>query len=315
MKQTGGPSLLSWALFSVLCLIWGSSFILMKLGMFNTQGASLLSAYQVAALRMLSAAVVLIPFVPGAIRRLQSRTTGWYILLSGLLGSFFPAFLFCIAETRVDSALAGTINAMTPLFTLLIATIFYGASIPMYKWLGIVVGFGGCLLLFAGGSSGRAGSFGYGMLAVLATVCYGLNVNMVRQRLLQVPSLDIATLAFAFLIIPSAAVLYASGFFHLPFSDPSILKATAAASTLGVLGTALASILFYVLVKRAGIVFASLVTYGIPFVAMGWGLTYGEEVTLLQMIALLVILAGVYLANQNFLQLLRWPEKKHPAEP
>jgi drug/metabolite transporter (DMT)-like permease len=185
----------------------------------------------------------------------------------------------------------------------------------MYKWLGIVVGFAGCLLLFTGRASSHGGSIGFGLLAVLATVCYGLNVNMVRQRLLQVPSLDIATLAFSFLILPSAGVLYATGFFHLPLSDPGLLRATAAASTLGVLGTALASVLFYILVKRAGIVFASLVTYGIPFVALGWGLAYGEKVNLLQMLALLVILAGVYLANQNFLRLLPWPKKKHPAKP
>jgi drug/metabolite transporter (DMT)-like permease len=65
------------------------------------------------------------------------------------------------------------------------------------------------------------------------------------------------------------------------------------------MGTALASIIFYMLVKRAGTLFASLVTYGIPFVAIGWGLLFGESITLAQVGCLLIILAGVYLVNRN----------------
>jgi drug/metabolite transporter (DMT)-like permease len=73
---------------------------------------------------------------------------------------------------------------------------------------------------------------------------------------------------------------------------------TIASSVLGILGTALASVLFYILVKKAGGLFASLVTYGIPFVAILWGVYYGEKVTYMQVIALGIILFGVYLANR-----------------
>jgi drug/metabolite transporter (DMT)-like permease len=289
---------LNWLLFVLLCLIWGSSFILMKLGLYNQQGHPLLSAYEVAALRMLSAGLVLLPLAPAAFRRLATRSTRWFTILSGLLGSFLPAFLFCLAETRIDSSLAGAINAMTPLFVLLVATGLYGTKIPSHKWLGIMIGFGGCLLLF-GGANMKSQPLAYGLLAVLATICYGLNVNMVKSRLLHAGSVDIATIAFSFLIVPSVAVLWATGYFGKMQLRTDLWVPTGASVVLGIFGTALASILFYILVKRAGIIFPSLVTYGIPFVAMGWAIFFHEQPGWNQYAGLAVILAGVYLANRS----------------
>lgn len=292
--------MVNWLIFVVLCLIWGSSFVLMKLGLYGLDGQPVLSAYQVAAIRMLSAGLVLLPLAKPALARVATPSVRWYVLLSGLLGSFFPAFLFCIAETAIDSSLAGAINAMTPLFVLLVATVVYNNRIPAMKWLGIIIGFAGCLLLLFRQQGSSGGKNAYAMFAVLATMFYGFNVNMVKHKLLHISSVDIATLAFVFLTIPSLAVLIGTGYFSLPLLSAPILLATAAAAVLGVFGTALASILFYMLVKRAGIVFPSLVTYGIPFVAIGWGIYYGEKIVWMQLLALLIILTGVYLANLQF---------------
>lgn len=289
--------LINWLLFTALCLIWGSSFMLMKLGLFDATGKPLLSAYQVAGVRMVTAGLVLLPFAAGTFLRIKGRSTRWLVFLSGILGSFIPAYLFCLAETKIDSSLAGAINSMTPLFVLLLATLVYGAKIEGSKWLGIMVGLAGCLLLLTGKSGTQVEASWYGLLAVLATVLYGLNVNMVNQKLNRVSSVDIATMAFVLLIIPSLVVLAFTGFFSLPLGNREILMAVGASGLLGVLGTALASILFYILVKRSGIVFSSLVTYGIPFVAIGWGVLYGETVHSSQVIALLIILSGVYVAN------------------
>jgi len=291
--------LINWGIFSVLCLIWGSSFILMKLGLFDAAGSPLLTAYQVASLRILSAGLILLPFGAAAFKRLTDTSIRKFVFLSGLLGSFFPAYLFCIAETKIDSSLAGAINAMTPLSVLLISTLVYKTIIPANKWIGIVIGFSGCLLLFTNTSGNLQSSAAYGFFAVLATIFYGMNVNMVKHRLLHASSVDIAAMAFVFLIIPSLFVLISTGYFALPFSNKEMLIATGASVVLGVFGTALASILFYVLVKRTGIVFPSLVTYGIPFVAIGWGIFYGEKISAMQIIALLIILTGVYLANMQ----------------
>jgi drug/metabolite transporter (DMT)-like permease len=92
--------------------------------------------------------------------------------------------------------------------------------------------------------------------------------------------------------------LWYTGFFAEAGQAPGWGKAVAASAVLGILGTALASVLFYILLKKAGPVFASMVTYGIPFVAVGWGISAGESITAMQVACLLVILAGVYLARK-----------------
>ncbi|HSC53713.1 MAG TPA: DMT family transporter [Phnomibacter sp.] len=313
-NQTNIPAgglrkLMNWGIFFLLCLIWGSSFILMKLGMFDTSGKPLLSAFQVAALRILSAGLAMLPFARAAFKKLPDAKTRKLVSLSGLWGSFFPVFLFCLAESKIDSALAGVINAMTPLFTLLIGTLFYSAVIPGRKWMGIIIGFCGCLLLFFHSTQTLHATAYYGLYAVLATVFYGMNVNLVRNRLLHAPSLDIAAMAFVFLSIPALIVLLATGYFSLPLSTQPFVIATAASITLGVFGTAIASVLFYVLVKRTGIVFPSLVTYGIPFVAICWGVYFGEKVSPTQLLAMLIILMGVYLVNMKMPAPLRNAKK------
>jgi drug/metabolite transporter (DMT)-like permease len=121
---------------------------------------------------------------------------------------------------------------------------------------------------------------------------------MVGSYMNNIGSLNIASLAFGFLIFPSAIILWLTGYFNYPLLSKDMLTATSASIVLGVFGTAIASVLFYVLVKRAGGLFASTVTYGIPFVAVFWGLLSGEYITLIQVGCLAIILAGVYLANK-----------------
>jgi drug/metabolite transporter (DMT)-like permease len=284
--------LVNWLLFIVLCLIWGSSFILMKLGIDK------LSPYEVASLRIFSAGLVLLPFAAKAVKAIP-RNKLFFAILSGLLGSFFPAYLFCIAETKLDSSLAGILNALTPLFTIVIGVAFFKLRAGRNKWLGIIVGFIGLILLpFAANKGIVLKDFYYSLLILGATILYGINVNMVGNYLKTVNSINIAALAFVFLMIPSVIILYFSGYFDHQLSSPEMIKATVASAVLGVLGTAVASIIFYMLLKRAGALFASTVTYGIPFVAIFWGLLDHETITFMQVGCLGIILAGVYLANR-----------------
>jgi len=285
-------TVVNWVLFIVLSLIWGSSFVLMKLGIED------LNAYEVASLRILSAGAVLLPFALKAIKAIPKEKI-WYVILSGLLGSFFPAYLFCIAETRIDSSLAGILNALTPLFTVVLGVSFFHLKASRNKWVGIVVGFIGLLLLpFASSKGIVLKDFSYSLFCLLATILYGINVNMVGTHLKTVNSINIAALAFVFLMIPSSITLYFAGYFDRDLGNANIIKATAASAILGVMGTAVASIMFYMLLKRAGALFASTVTYGIPFVAILWGVFYGETITIMQIGCLGIILFGVYLANR-----------------
>jgi drug/metabolite transporter (DMT)-like permease len=282
---------IDWILFTALCVIWGSSFFLMKVGMRE------LSAYQVASIRILSAGLVLLPFVKKAWQSIPRAQVG-RVMLSGLIGSFFPAFLFCMAETKIDSALAGILNALTPLFTLLVGILFFQLKARLLQILGTLIGFLGLTLLMVSGTGFQWGNIGYSMLVILATLFYGLNVNMVGRHMKGIGALDIASLAFVMLIPPSALILAYSGFFQMPLLNKSVLLSIATAGVLGIVGTAIASIIFYMLVKRAGPVFASMVTYGIPFVAVFWGILRNEQINGRQFFCLLIILVGVYLVNK-----------------
>ena len=291
--------ILKWILFLALCIIWGSSFILMKWGMFDSHQQKTLSPYQVAALRMLSSGIIMLPFVKKAWQDIP-KSTIIYIVLSGWLGSFFPAFLFCIAETKLDGAFVGSLNALTPLFVIIIGALFYKRIVLYKNVVGVVIGWLGCLVLtYAGNQHQPLVYFAYTGLVILATVLYGINVNMVQQKLTWVPSTSIAAIAFASLIPPALMILYFSNFFTLPLLTSTYFVSTLASCVLGIVGTAIASILFYKLVKTAGGLFASLVTYGIPFVAIAWGIYFGENITWLHVTALTIILIGVWIANQS----------------
>jgi drug/metabolite transporter (DMT)-like permease len=282
---------LNWIIFIILSLVWGSSFILMKEGMKN------LSAYQVASLRVFSAGAILIPVALKNIKNVQ-RVDLPRVILSGLLGTFFPAYLFCIAETSLDSGVAGILNALTPLFTIVLGVLFFKMVLIPRKWIGVLTGLVGLILLVLSGTRQVTFSnISYSGFIIIATLCYGLNVNMVGRYLRHIPSLTLASIAFSLLTIPAALVLWYTGYFNLPVNEHNVYS-TGASSILGIFGTAIASVLFYMLMKRAGTLFASMVTYGIPFVAIAWGFLAGESITGLQIACLGLILGGVYLANR-----------------
>ncbi len=285
--------LINWLLFFVLSLIWGSSFILMKLGLHQ------LSSYQVAALRIFSAGLILLPITIKYISTIPLQKLS-IVFLSGSLGSLIPAFLFCIAEEKIDSALAGTLNCLTPVFVIITGVIFFKNQISKNKTIGILIAFLGCILLLVSKSNLHTNQhFSSLLLVVLATLLYGFNVNMVSRNLLHIPSLYIAAIALSLNAIPALIALIFTGYFNLPLMNIDVMKATGAAVFLGLVGTAIATIVFYVLVKRAGGIFASMVTYGIPFVAIGWGFVYGEGFGWLQMVCLIIILIGVYYSNKR----------------
>lgn len=284
--------LINWALFAALSLIWGSSFILMKAGM------NALSPYQVATIRIFSAGIVLIPFARKAWKQVPKNKL-LIVVLSGIIGSFFPAYLFCIAETKIDSSLAGILNALTPLFTILLGISFFQLKAGIPKIMGVLVGFAGLCLLMQQTGSVSFQNISFSLLVLLATAFYALNVNMVARYMQGVGSMNIASLAFVFLIVPTLVILYFTGYFSLALTSKQVLLSTLAAAVLGIGGTAIASVFFYMLVKRAGTLFASMVTYGIPFIAVLWGLWYGEKISMIQLVSLAVILSGVYLVNKK----------------
>lgn len=243
-----------------------------------------------------------IVLLPSAIKNFKiiPRDKLLIIFISGVLGSLLPAYLFCVAELGIDSALAGTLNSLTPIFVIITGVLFFKTKTAANKILGILIAFTGSLLLLVSKSSlEESQNMVYVSFVVLATLCYGFNVNMVYKHLQNIGSLQIAAIALTLNAIPALVVLIITGYFNLSLTDPAILYSTGHAALLGILGTAVASVIFYVLIKRAGGVFASMVTYGIPIIANFWGMIYGEEVGWKQFACLVLILIGVYLANRK----------------
>lgn len=294
----------NWLVFTILSFVWGSSFILMK------EGLKAYTPYQVASLRMLSAGFILLPFAFKTIVKIPAKKIG-LVLFSGLLGNFIPAFLFCVAETQIDSSLAGILNSLTPMFTIVVGVLFFKVKTNYVKIFGLVIGFVGLIFLLAAGKDVSFHNLSFAALVLLATLLYGINVNIVGRYLQNLGALTIASTAFAFLMIPSGIVLYFTGFFLNNVTNALVTKSLLACCLLGIVGTSIATILFYYLVKKAGILFGSLVTYGIPVVAVAWGLLDGESLSLLQIAALLLILLGVYIVNKGNVNVIKfWKSKK-----
>ena len=244
-----------WLLFFALSIIWGSSFILMKAGL------KALNPYQVATIRLLSAGVVLAPFAFKAMRVVEKNKLK-YIFLAALAGSFFPAYLYCIAETKIDSSLAAILNALTPFFTILMSIVFFNNKPGLKNLLGILIGFAGLVLLpFAANKGIGETGMAFSILVLVATVLYAVNGNIAARHLSGENPLYVTSIAFGFLILPCSVILIASGFFQINFKqNTQALHAVFAALLLGIGGSALAYVFFYMLVKRARAIFASLVT-------------------------------------------------------
>lgn len=284
--------LINWTIFTLLSFIWGSSFILMK------ASSTLLNGWQVASIRISAAGLV---FLPMAIVHLSKipKNKLWLIILSGILGNLLPAFLFAIAiDKKVDSSLAGILNSLTPLLVIVLGAVFFKAKVSARKLVGVLIGFAGLLVLSLSKGGITLANFWFAFLILVATLCYALNVNLAGRYLKQIEPLQMATISLAFMMLPALFIAWKEGVFRL-MEDKESYWPVAASVLLGIAGSAIATVFFYHLIKRAGGLFASLVTYGIPVVAILWGIWDNEHVTGIQIGCLSLILGGVYLANRS----------------
>ena len=260
-----------------------------------------LSSVQIAAVRIFSAGLVFIPFAFFHFNKIPKNKLG-LVILSAIVGNLLPAFLFAEAITRLDSSLAGILNSLTPICVVVIGIFFFKDHIKSQKIWGVLTGFIGLVLLtiipmIIDNKSISLENFGYTLLIVAATLLYGLNVNLVGHYLKGLNPVHVATVSLSVMTLPTGYILWQQGFLALNFNSVSVQYSIWASVGLGIAGSAIATALFYILVKKAGMLFASLVTYGIPFIALFWGFLDGEKITWVEWLCLGIILFGVYLAN------------------
>ncbi len=260
-----------------------------------------LSAVQIAAVRIFSAGFVFIPFAFFHFNKIPKNKLG-LVILSAVVGNLLPAFLFAEAITKLDSSLAGILNSLTPICVVVIGIFFFKDHIKSQKIWGVITGFIGLVLLtvipmIIDNKTISLENFGYTLLIVIATFLYGFNVNMVGHYLKGLNPVHIATVSLATMTIPTGYILWQQGFMDLNFNSVTVQNSIWSSVALGIVGSAIATALFYILVKKAGMLFASLVTYGVPFIALFWGFIDGEKITWVKWLCLSIILFGVYLAN------------------
>lgn len=236
-----------------------------------------------------------LPFLIGRFKEINKRQ--WLILLSvGLLGTAIPAFLFAAAQTKIDSSLAGMLNSLVPILTMVFGLLFFGLRTWFWQVIGLIIGFIGALLLIIM-PAGIDGFKPHALLVVLASTCYAFNLNVVRNYLSEVPSTLITAGSFLW-VGPLCLIYLFTTDFTSRFNHEMAWVSFSAIIILAVVGTAMAVVLFNKLIQSCGALFASMVTYIVPVIAIGWGVIDGENVSRWSISGVFVILAGVYLVNR-----------------
>ncbi len=213
---------------------------------------------------------------------------------------WIPSFLFAAAGTKLNSSVSGILNALTPLFTLVVGAMYFQQKIAAHKLIGLLIGLAGCVFLILINAEGKLDFTNYyALLPVLATFCYGINANLVKKYLNTIPSLQITSIALCSVGILAGAYFFSTDIDMSIVQSSQGLFAIGCVILLGLMGTAIATVLSNKIIQIAGPIFTSSVTYLIPVVAVGWGLLDGEKLVWLQYISMIAIIAGVYIVNRK----------------
>ena len=276
-----------------LAFIWGSSFLMMKRGLIA------FSADEMAALRIVIACLSLLPFAIKSIKTLSTKHGKW-ILVAAFAGNGVPAFLFAYAQTVISSSLSGMLNSLTPLFALLIAVLFFNVTVKPIKIIGVLIGLTGTIaLVYTSNSSAIDSNYWYSLLVLGATGCYGLSVNVLKEKSAELDAATITSLSFLTIAPPCLIYLLIATSIIDTIQTPSGLTSLFYILLLAVFGTSLAVVLFNKLIKHTSSVFASSVTYLIPIVAVFWGFIDGEVITWIQLGLFTIIISGVSLVMRS----------------
>ena len=273
----------------VLGLIWGASFMLIKIADRELAPATLILG-RLGSAALLLAAIAFVRLGPRA--TLAELRGAWrWLVVVGLVNTAIPFWLLSWGETRIDSGLASIIQGAVPIFNALLAFAFFReARVSGLRLLGLAIGFVGVALLVGAQPEGKL----LGALAVVAmALCYAIGTLIAGRHLRGTSPLVVAlasTAVSTVAALPAGILQAPAGMWH----GETIM----AILVLGFVGTAIAYLLFFALIQRAGPNYATLVTYLVPPIALAYGAIFlGESFGATAFVALALILAGVALAT------------------
>ena len=265
----------------LLGAIWGASFLFMRIAAADFGPAPLVE------LRLALGSLVLLPFLWRARAQFPARL--WpKLALIGAINAALPFLLFAWAAQRAPAGVGAIANAMTVLFTALVGFLFFGERIGTRRAVALMAGFAGVVVLASGKVAGM--SVGWAAAAgALASLSYGLGINLVRRHLTGLPPAAVASATLgsaALLVVPFALATWPEA----PVPAASWWSAVA----LGVLCTGAAFVMYYRLIARIGASRASTVTYLIPLFGVGWAwMLLDEPLTWTMAVAGALILGSV----------------------
>ncbi|MGG1678883.1 DMT family transporter [Neobacillus sp. NRS-1170] len=275
-----------------LSLIWGTSFLFIKVLLTSLEPISIVLG------RCLFGTIMLFAIIIVKKKKINLKKMPWFkLVLIALTNNVLPWLLICSSETKLTSSMASIINATTPIWTLIIGFFLFSSTLRKSQWFGIFVGFIGIFIL----SDVKLGDLYSGNLTGIllmtgATFCYGLASHLTKKHLAQLTVLETSFLTLLISTIMSFIIVL--------FANPRSIASIITTETLGpfiglgALGSGIAYLLFYYLVKKGSPEFASLVTYLVPISALFWGaIALREEIHLSMIIGLAVIFIGVYIAS------------------
>ena len=283
-----------WLYFSLLSLVWGSSFILMKKALIGV------TPIQVGALRMIFTAIFLLVVAAPSLKKIQQKHYK-YIAYTAIAGTFIPGFLFAFAITTIDSSVVAILNSLSPFNTLIFGAIVFGFGFKRRQLYGVLIGLVGTLILILKGAALNPNqNYWYALLIIIASIGYAFNANIVKKYLSDLSALSIVTGNFLLLLVPAIIVLSCTDFFvTFDLGNEVLMESLGYLAILSIVGTGIAKTIYNKLVHISDPVFSSSVTYIIPLVAIFWGVLDGEKLSPLQIFGGVIIFLGVYLVNKK----------------
>jgi len=276
-------------ILTLLAFIWGASFMLIKIADRELTPATLILG-RLASATLLLAAIAAVRLGPRATLAAIRDRWHWLVVI-GLVNTALPFWLLSWGEKRIDSGLASIIQGAVPIFNALLAFAFFRESrVSGLRLVGLAIGFVGVALLVGAQPHGK-------LLAALAVVamalCYAIGTLLAGRYLRGTPPLVVAlasTAVSTIAVLPAGVIQAPSRVWHG--------ETIAAILVLGFVGTALAYLLFFALIQRAGPNYATLVTYLVPPIALFYGAVFlGESFGATAFVSLALILVGVGLAT------------------
>ena len=220
------------------------------------------------------------------------------LIIVGVCGSGLPAILYATGQSQLPSAIAGVLNSLTPICTLVISILFFTKRIDINQILGVSIGLiGVCVIFFIKENGSLAFPFLYAGLILLGSICYGISANTVSHYLSQVKPILISTVSFVIIGPIALAYLVTTDFIDIILHTEGAMISFYALMILSLVCTFFANILFFKLIQITEPIFSTTVSYLIPFVALGWGYIDGEYISTYHFLALILILGGIVIVK------------------